>query len=88
MGRSALILLVLVVLGGLTLWYVWQGWQITYLSSKVIASRLERDELLAHRDRLKLEVIRAWSLENIERIAKERLGMKKVPPKTLRLPPP
>ncbi len=88
MSRSALIFLALVVLAGLTLWYIWQGWQITYLSSKVIASRLERDELLARRDRLKLEVIRAWSLENIERIAKERLGMKKVPPKTLQLPPP
>lgn len=88
MGKSVLILFALVVLAGVTLWYVWQGWQITYLSSKVIASRLERDELLAQRDRFKLEVIQAWSLENIERIAKERLGMKKIPPKTLKLSPP
>lgn len=73
---------------GLLLWYVWQEWQITYLSSKVIESRLERDALLAQRDRLKLEVIQVWSLENIERMAKERLGMKKIPPKVLKLPPP
>lgn len=84
MGRSVLVLLI----AGLAIWYIWQGWQITDLSSKVIASRLERDELLAQRDRLKLEVIRVWSLENIERIATERLGMKKVTPKTLKLPPP
>lgn len=86
MGRSVLTLFALVVVTGLALWYIWQGWQITDLSSKVIASRLERDELLAQRDRLKLEVIRVWSLENIERIARERLGMKKIPPKTLKLP--
>lgn len=86
MGRSAFALVVLIA--GLAIWYIWQGWQITDLSSKVIASRLERDELLAQRDRLKLEVIRVLSLENIERIAKERLGMKKVAPKTLKLPPP
>lgn len=77
----------LIVIAGLAIWYVWQGWQITDLSSKVIASRRERDELLAQRDRLKLEVIQLWSLENIERIAKERLGMKRIPPKTLTLPP-
>lgn len=88
MGRSVLPFVVLIVIAGLAIWYIWQGWQITDLSSKVIASRLERDELLAQRDRLKLEVIRVWSLENIERIAKERLGMKKVTPKTLKLPLP
>ncbi len=88
MNRFAVSLLVLGAITALALWYVWQGWQITDLSSKVIASRLERDELLAKRDRLKLEVIRVWSLENIERIAKERLGMKKIPPKTLKLPAP
>ncbi len=84
MGKAVLAAL----LAALAIWYIWQGWQITDLSSKVIASRLERDELLARRDHLKLEVIRVWSLENIERIAKERLGMKKIPPKTLKLPPP
>ncbi len=88
MSRSVLVLFALVVLAGLTIWYVWQGWQITYLSSKVIASRLERDALLAQRDRVKLQVIQVWSLENIERIATERLGMKKIPPKTLKLPSP
>ncbi|GBC76399.1 Cell division protein FtsL [bacterium HR07] len=88
MGRFVLTLCALVAVTGLALWYIWQGWQITELSSKVIASRLERDELLAQRDRLKLEVIRVWSLEHIERIARERLGMKKIPPKTLKLSPP
>jgi len=88
MNRLAVSLFVWGAITALALWYVWQGWQITDLSSKVIASRLERDELLAQRDRLKLEVIRVWSLENIERIAKERLGMKKIPPKTLKLPAP
>jgi len=87
MGRSMLGFLALIIaIAGLAIWYVWQGWQITDLQSKVIASRLELAELLAKRDRLQLEVIRAWSLENIERIAKERLGMKKIPPKTLKLP--
>ncbi|MCS7197581.1 MAG: cell division protein FtsL [Candidatus Bipolaricaulota bacterium] len=85
--RSGVFLASLAV-AGLLLWYVWQEWQITYLSSKVIESRLERDALLAQRDRLKLEVIQVWSLENVERMAKERLGMKKIPPKTLKLPPP
>jgi cell division protein FtsL len=79
-------LALIIAIAGLAIWYVWQGWQITDLQSKVIASRLELAELLAKRDRLQLEVIRAWSLENIERIAKERLGMKKIPPKTLKLP--
>ncbi|MCL6641968.1 MAG: cell division protein FtsL [Candidatus Bipolaricaulota bacterium] len=88
MGRSFVSLFVLGAITALAIWYVWQGWQITDLSSKVIASRLERDELLAQRDRFKLEVIRVWSLENIERIARERLGMKKIPPKTLKLPAP
>ncbi len=86
MGRSVLALLMLILISGLAVWYSWQSWQITDLSSKVIASRLERDELLAQRDRLKLEVIRVFALENIERIARERLGMKKIPPKTLKLP--
>jgi cell division protein FtsL len=87
MGRYMLGFLALIIaIAGLAIWYVWQGWQITDLQSKVIASRLELAELLAKRDRLQLEVIRAWSLENIERIAKERLGMKKIPPKTLKLP--
>lgn len=86
MGRPWLIGSALILAAGLALWYVWQGWQLTELSSKVIASRLERDALLAQRDRLKLEVMRFWSLENIEKIAKERLGMKKIPPGTLKLP--
>jgi len=86
MGKSVLTLFALIAIAGLAIWYVWQSWQITDLKSKVIASRLELAELLAERDRLQLEVIRVWSLENIERIAKERLGMKKVPPKTLKLP--
>ncbi len=86
MNRSALVLFALIAIAGLAIWYVWQGWQITDLSSKVISSRLEVAELLAERDRLQLEVVRVWSLENIERIAKERLGMKKIPPKTLKLP--
>ncbi len=86
MGRSVLALLMLILISGLAVWYSWQSWQITDLSSKVIASRLERDELLAQRDRLKLEVIRVFALENIERIARERLGMKRIPPKTLKLP--
>jgi cell division protein FtsL len=87
MSRSFVSLFVLGAITALALWYVWQGWQITELSSKVIASRLERDELLAQRDRFKLEVMRVWSLENIERLARERLGMKKVPPKPLKLSP-
>ncbi len=86
MSRSVLAFFALIAIAGGAIWYVWQGWQITDLSSKVIASRLELAELLAERDRLQLEVIRVWSLENIERIAKERLGMKKIPPKTLKLP--
>ena len=86
MGKSVLTLFALIAIAGLAIWYVWQSWQITDLKSKVIASRLELAELLAERDLLQLEVIRVWSLENIERIAKERLGMKKVPPKTLKLP--
>jgi cell division protein FtsL len=77
----------LALVTALALWYVWQGWQLTELSSKVIASRMERDELIAQKNRVRLEVIRLWSLENIERIAQERLGMKKIPPKTLKLPP-
>jgi len=86
MSRSVLAFFALIAIAGLAIWYVWQSWQITDLSSKAIASRLEIAELLAERDRLQLEVIRVWSLENIERIAKERLGMRKIPPKTLKLP--
>lgn len=77
---------ILVFVTVLALWYVWQGWQLTDLSSKVIASRRERDELLSQRSRLRLEVAKAWSLEEIERIARERLGMKKPQPQTLVLP--
>jgi len=86
MSRSVLAFFALIAIAGLAIWYVWQSWQITDLKSQVIASRLELAELLGKRDRLQLEVIRVWSLENIERIAKERLGMRKIPPKTLKLP--
>jgi cell division protein FtsL len=88
MNRSSVALLIMTIVTALALWYVWQSWQVTDLSSQVIALRLERNALSAQKNHLRLEVIRVWSLENIERIASERLGMKKIPPKTLRLPPP
>lgn len=88
MSRSLVALLAMTLVTALALWYVWQSWQLTDLSSQVIASRLERNALLAQKNHLRLEVIRLWTLENIERIATERLGMKKIPPKTLKLPPP
>lgn len=78
----------LLVVTVLALYYVWQGWQITDLATRATAARLEREALVLQRNRLRVEVAKIWSLEEIERMAKERLGMKKVPPKRLLLPGP
>ncbi len=72
----------------LALYYVWQGWQITDLATRVTAARLEGEALVLQRERLRVEVGKIWSLAEIERMAKERLGMKKVTPKRLILPRP
>lgn len=79
--------LALLVVTALAFYYVWQGWQMTDLSTKVTVARAERDGLVLQRHQLRLEVAKIWSLAEIERLAKEKLGMKKVQPKRLVLPP-
>ncbi|MCS6936265.1 MAG: cell division protein FtsL [Candidatus Bipolaricaulota bacterium] len=76
----------LIVATALALYYVWQGWQIVDLSTRVTAARAEWERLTLQRDRLRVEIAKIWSLEEIERQARERLGMKKPSPKRLVLP--
>jgi cell division protein FtsL len=79
---------ILAVMTALALYYVWQGWQIVDLSTRVTATRVETENLIFQRNQLRIEVSKVWSLEEIERRARERLGMKKIQPKHLVLPAP
>lgn len=80
------LLAILAIVAALALYYVWQGWQIVDLSTRVTAARAELDRLGFQRNQLRIEVSKVWSLEEIERRARERLGMKKILPKRLVLP--
>ncbi|MCS6903112.1 MAG: septum formation initiator family protein [Candidatus Bipolaricaulota bacterium] len=80
------LLAILAIMAALALYYVWQGWQIVALSTQVTAMRAETEDLILQRNQLRIEVSKVWSLEEIERRARERLGMKKLAPKRLVLP--
>lgn len=82
----ALGLVALILLTTLLLVYLWQGWQMSYLTGQLARSRAELELLEAKKEMLLLEVARAFSLERIEGIAKNRLGMVEPEIKYLTLP--
>jgi cell division protein FtsL len=85
--KRALVLGALVVLAVLALFYLWQSWQWVYWLNELHQAQAELDDLRAERDRLLFEVGRAFSLERIERIARETLGMYRPEPQYLELLP-
>ncbi len=77
----------LVLLAVLALFYLWQSWQSVYSLNELHRAQAELDDLRAERDQLLFEVGRAFSLERIERIARETLGMYRPQPQYLELLP-
>ncbi len=71
--------------GALALAYVWLVWAWLLTLNALHDARAELQALQAERDRLVFEVERAFSLERIERIARERLGMFRPAPRYLHL---
>jgi len=80
-------LIALLFLTTLLLLYLWQGWQISYLTGQLARSRVELELLEAKKEALLLEVAKVFSLERIESIAKSRLGMVEPKIKYITLPP-
>ena len=81
------LLVSLLLIAALALAYLWVSWQWVYTLNELHKARAELQALQAERDRLLFEVGRAFSLERIERIARERLGMYRPEPQYLQLDP-
>lgn len=82
------LLFALLAITALGLLQLWQSWRYLEALNELYRSRTRVEALRAERDRLLFEVGRAFSLERIERIARERLGMTRPEPTFLRLLPP
>lgn len=80
-------IIALIFLTTLLLLYLWQGWQMSFLTGQLARSRAELELLEAKKGALLLEVAKVFSLERIESIAKSRLGMVEPKVKYLVLPP-
>lgn len=80
-------LIALIVLTTLLLLYLWQGWQISFLTGQLARSRAELELLEAKKEMLLLEVAKVFSFERIESIARKRLGMVEPEIRYLTLPP-
>jgi cell division protein FtsL len=81
------LLLGLVVVVALSLVYLWQSWRwiSAYNELQEVRAQLEATE--AERERLRFRVERAFSLERVERIAREQLDMTRPEPRYLELVP-
>lgn len=60
--------------------YLWQTWKVIDLRRKAEKLEEEMAPLVEKNRNLRVKVIRAFSLERIERVAKEKLGMKRPEP--------
>ena len=73
--NKSLVFVVLIVFTALIMLWLWQSWQEIKLTRNI---REEADELAPIEERnkeLRIKVIEAYSLDRIERIAKNRLDM-------------
>lgn len=84
-SRRWLLLVGLLLVAALALAYLWVSWQWVYTLNELHKARAELQALQAERDRLLFEIGRAFSLERIEKIARERLGMYRPEPQYLQL---
>lgn len=69
------IILILIAITFFSLLYLWQSWERINLSQKIRELEEKLAPLEEKHKRLEIEVIRAFSLDRIERIAKNKLGM-------------
>jgi len=82
----AIAIILIVVITTLMLLYLWQSWQLIYLSGELLRSKEALELLESRNELLRLEVSKAFSLERIQRLAKGRLGMEEPAIKYLILP--
>lgn len=80
-------IIALIFITTLLLLYLWQGWQISFLTGRLAILREELEILEAQKEMLLLEVAKVFSLKRIESIAKNRLGMIEPKLKYITLPP-
>ncbi len=85
--KRLLAILALLLLAALALFYLWQSWQWIYWLNELHKAQARLERLQTERDRLTLEVARAFSLKRLEEIATQRLGMIHPKPKYLHIPP-
>ena len=74
LSRGA-ILIVATVLTALIILYLWQAWEQIHLNRKIATLEEEIIPVRERNKQLHIQVIRTFSPERIERIAKERIGM-------------
>lgn len=84
----AIAIILMVVITTLMLLYLWQSWQLIYLSGELSRSREALELLESRNELLKLDVAKAFSLERIQKLALGRLGMEEPRIKYLILPSP
>ena len=80
------LLFALLAITALALLQLWQSWRYLETLNELHRTQTRAEALRAERDRLLFEVARAFSLERVERIARERLGMTRPDPEFLVLP--
>ncbi|GEM_PF-1244011 len=86
-ARRLALLLGLLGIGALALLQLGQSWRYLDALNGLHEAQTRVEALRAERDRLLFEVGRAFSLERIEQVARERLGMTRPEPRFLVLPP-
>ena len=86
-ARRLALLLGLLGIGALALLQLGQSWRYLDALNGLHEAQTRVEALRAERDRLLFEVGRAFSLERIERVARERLGMTRPEPRFLTVPP-
>lgn len=85
--RRAIILIVSIVITTLALLYLWQSWQLAHLNAQLQVHRAILEKLKDQNELLQFKIEQAFSLERIERVAKEKLEMVEPSLKYLTLPP-
>lgn len=82
----AVLIATMIVITALALLYLWQGWQLTELRSRLAIRQAAVEHVMAENQVLRLKVEQAFSLERIELFAKTILGMVEPPLQYLYLP--
>ncbi len=84
--RGLGLLIALLAIFSLAFLQLWQSWRYLEALNEFHRAQTRVEALRTERDRLLFEVARAFSLERVERIARERLGMTRPEPEFLVLP--